>query len=161
MKEYFITVIAVALVGGVIISLVPRGASVKYVRLLCGLCTVGCIAFPVMSFVKGDFNIDELTSLLDYESQEGEYYEEIYNSKINEAEIKNAEATLKSEIIKETSIGNDAFDIKIVTDKNSDEIFISNVEVTICSAGVSIDPRKIEACVYERLGCGCTFFYDF
>ena len=56
MNEYFITVIAVAFVGGIVISLVPNGNTVKYVRLLCGLCVVCSIAFPLVSFFGGEFD---------------------------------------------------------------------------------------------------------
>ena len=79
MKEYFITVMAVAFLGGTIITLVPLGNTTKYVRLLCGLCTVCSIAFPLVSFVGGDFEKEELLSIFDYESKE-----EIWNALPNQ-----------------------------------------------------------------------------
>ncbi len=160
MKEYFITVMAVAFFGGTIITLVPLGNTTKYVRLLCGLCTVCSIAFPLVSFVGGNFEKEDLLSIFDYEGKEESYYEEIYNNCLTDTEINNAEITLKNEIIKGISASEDDFSLNIITEENSGEISIVRVEVIIYSSGMSIDPRRIESCVFERLGCGCEFFYD-
>lgn len=160
MKEYFITVMAVSLMGGVIVSLSPKGNNARYVRLLCGLCTVCCVAFPVVRFAQGGFDREEILSVLDYETKEKEYYDEIYNKKLVGAELKNAEIALKSEIIKELSLQNDSINVNIVTENKSDEICIESVEVIIYPSGLYADPREIEECVEERLGCPCSFFYD-
>lgn len=160
MEEYFITVMAVSLVGGVIIALAPKGNSTRYVRMLCGLCTVCCVAFPVVSLAQNGFDKEGLLSMLDYESREKEYYEEIYNKNLIGAELENAEMTLKSEIIKELSLQNDSLNVNIITENKSDEICIDSVEVIIYPSGLSADPREIEEYVEERIGCPCSFFYD-
>ena len=160
MKEYFITIMAVALAGGMILSLMPRGSSARYVRLLCGLCTVGCVAFPIVGFFDGELDREGILSIFDYEEREREYYEEIYNNNLNNSEIENAEKTLKSEIIKEFSAKNGDIDVRIITKEKSGEFFIENVEVTIYPSGLTLDPKRIEGYVQKRLGCPCEFFYD-
>ncbi len=160
MKEYFITVMAVALMGGVVISLVPEGKSVRYVRLLCGLCTVGCIAFPIADVVGEGLDKDGILSIFDYEGEEQKYYEEIYNKNLDNAEIENAEITLKSEIIKELNAEKDEFDLKIITDIKSDEIYISSVQLVFYKNGLNLNPRTAEKIIFERLGCPTEIFYD-
>ncbi len=160
MKEYFITIMAVALVGGVILSLTPKGSSARYVRLLCGLCTVGCVAFPIVGFFDGELDKEGLLSVFDYEERDKEYYEEIYNNNLNKSEIENAENILKGEILEGVSAKNDDIDVRLVTEDNSGEISILKVEVTIYPSGLTIDPRRIENYVQDRLGCPCEFFYD-
>ena len=59
MKEYFISIIAIALVGSLIISMLPSSSNAKYLRLICGLCAIGCIVFPLI-------NADEM--MIDFES---------------------------------------------------------------------------------------------
>ena len=56
MSEYFLGLITFAFVGAIIFSLVPSGIGKRYVRLLCGLCSVGCIAFPIFDLISGGNN---------------------------------------------------------------------------------------------------------
>ena len=79
MKEYFIAVIAVSLLGGVIVSMLPDGNTAKNVRFLCSLCTVACIAFPLISFFDNGFDSQTLMNVFEQSEQESEFYDEIYN----------------------------------------------------------------------------------
>ncbi len=160
MTEYFITVMAVTLAGGVIISIAPKDSSVRYIKLLCGLCTVCCVAFPLISFVGNGFDTEGLLKLFDYDAVEQAYYEEIYNNNFDKLSIENAEIKLKSEIIKEISAKDEDFDVKIITETSSGEIYISSVRVTIYKSGLSIDPKLIENFIFDSLGCQTVFFYD-
>ncbi len=160
MTEYFITVMAVALAGGVIISLVPTGRTLSYVRLLCGLCTLCCVAFPLVNIVGGEFDKEEILSMFESNDENREYYDEIYNKKLTKAEIENANFILKSEIIKAFSLKSDAIDINIITNNDSDEIYILKVGITLHKSGVDTNPRELKDFVFERLGCETEIFYD-
>ena len=113
MKEYFITVIAVALVGALIISMLPAATNAKYLRLICGLCAIGCIVFPLANMGELSFESDEIIGLFGDSGENDEQYDKIYNNTIENAEITNAQILLKSEIIKELSASDEDFDIKI------------------------------------------------
>ena len=93
------------------------------------MCTVACVASPIVSFVRDDFDKSEILSIFDYSGEEKEYYEEIYNNTILKCEIQNANLILKSNIIKELKADNDSLDVNIITENKSDEKFISMVEV--------------------------------
>ena len=160
MKEYFISVIAVSLVGSVLVSLAPGGGVAKNMKLLCALCTAACIIFPLGTLFWGSISNEDIESLFATEMNEEYNYDEIYNDSLNKYNVINSEIILKSEIIQALKLKNDAFDLKIIQDEESDVFCISYVRVYIYPDGVSVDPRMVEKYIYERLGCECEFVYD-
>jgi len=160
MKEYFVSVIAVSLVGSMLITLAPSGGLSKHIKLLCALCTVACIAFPLVSFFDDRGIVNDIENAFDIHLEEEQVYDEIYNYSINEYGALNAELTLKNEISKALDIRDDAFDVKIVRGEKNGVIYISLVRIYLYSNGLTVDPRKLESYVEERLGCGCEFVYD-
>lgn len=160
MKEYFISVIAASLLGGVIISLIPEGNTVKHVKLLCSLCAVVCIAFPLISILDSSFDKNKIVDMFEQSEDAGENYAEIYNNAFNEYEIINAQERLKQELLQGFSLDKGAIDVKIITDKNNDVIYISSVRVCIYGSGISINPREVKKYVSERFDCECEIVYD-
>ena len=160
MKEYFISIMAVSLVGSVIIAMVSGNSTSKYLKLLCGLCMVGCIVFPLTSVANWSLDSENILKKFDYENGQEKYYDEIYNSSLGKFEIINAEISLKSEILKELSASNDDFDLNIITNQNADGFYISSVVIKVHSSGIDIDPRRIEKYVLKRLNCPCEIVYD-
>ncbi len=160
MKEYFITIMIVALAGGIIVSLASQTNAQRNIKFLCGLCTVACIAFPLVNIAEGDFDKNAILDMFDYGENDEEYYDEIYNLNLENNEISNAKATLKSEILKELDAKNEDFDLNIITSKLNDKIYIDRVETVIYPEGIGINPREIQAYVNKRLGCECVIFYD-
>jgi len=159
MREYLISITALALVGAIVISMIPFGGSARYLKLLCALCTIGCIVFPLSSFVSAEINKDDLVELMTAESIDKEYYDEIYNKSINDQQIKSAEYILKNDIIKRFSADALDFDVNVILEEKSDEILISLVRITIYPEGVTLNIRAIEKYVFEKLGCDCEFEY--
>ena len=160
MTKYFLGLIVIAFVGSAVMSLSPKGTSRAYLKLLCGLCSIGCIAIPLISaFGGGGFMIDEFISAFDGENASEDAMLEIYNSAIEGAAIENAEETLKNEIIKELSTKSDALDVKIITDKSGDDFYIKKITVTLYPSGYALDPRAISDICRSRLGAECDFVY--
>lgn len=160
MKEYFIGIMAVAFLGSTLLTLAPSGFE-KHLRLLCGFCAVAAVLFPVTSFLSGENYIGgEWTELFAQTGNEINYYDEIYNGSLVEAECENAEKILKTDIIKELDLKNDSFDIIIILDKSSDEYSILRTEVIIYASGIDIDPHSVEKYISSRLGCDCEIIYD-
>ena len=160
MKEYFISIIAIALVGALIISMLPDATNAKYLRLICGLCAIGCIVLPLANFGSENFDFDEITELFGNEEDKKEQYDKFYNASIKEAEITNAQILLKSEIIQATSASAKDFDVKIYTANIGDEIYISNIEIKIYPSGIFMDVHAATKCVEENFGCKCRIIYD-
>lgn len=162
MTEYFLGLIALAFFGAVIFSLVPDGISKRYVRLLCGFCSIGCIAFPIFNLIgsgEGMENLKNIEALFAPSAVIDENSVEIYNNSINNATVKNAEESVKCDIIKATSASIDDIDVKIILGKNSDEFYINRVIVYVYPSGYSIEPKQVDKVCRERLGVGCDFIY--
>ena len=160
MTKYFLGLIVFAFVGAVIFSLVPEGTSKRYVRLLCGLCSIGCIAFPIFELINGEkIELDEITALFDTSVSIDENTVEIYKDSLNSATLKNAEEALKNDIIQAVSAKYDDIDVKILLNKSSDEIYIDKINVFIYPSGYSIDPDAVKKVCRGRLGKECNIIY--
>ena len=160
MKEYFVSVIAVSLVGSMLVSLAPNGESFKNIKVLCALCTVACIVFPLVSLFNDGVSAEDVKKAFDIERNEEQKYDEIYNCSLEGYGVLNAESTLKNEIIQTLKINENAFDVRIVLGEENGVIYISLVRFYLYSGGLTVDPRSLETYVLDRLGCGCEFVYD-
>ena len=115
MSDYFLGLILFAFFGAIILSITPQGMSRGYLKFLCGLCSIGCIIFPLASFsIEGGAGRDDVEALFDV----GENYEEnaveIYNSFLDDTVKSNAENNLKSKIISELNADFEDFDVDII-----------------------------------------------
>ena len=159
MREYFLGLILFAFFGSVILSVAPQGLGRKYLGFLCGLCSVGCIIFPLASLTY-DGGAESVKAIFEVSDKYEENAVEIYNLYLDEAVIKNAEENLKSEIISEMGADYEDLDVDIILEKNSDDFYIKCASVTLYPSGYDLDPRGIEKICFSRLECACEFFYD-
>ena len=160
MKEYFLGLIVFAFVGAIMLSLAPDGKSKKYVRLLCGLCSIGCIAFPIFELVNsGGDEIKNISELFETAIEADEKSVEIYNDYVNYTTLKSTEEILKNNIIKGTLTKFDDIDIEISLGKNSGEFYIDEVVVYLYRSGYALDPKKIGEICQKRLGEECKIVY--
>lgn len=159
MNGYFLGLIIFAFVGSVILSLVPSGTSRRYVRFLCGLCSIGCIAFPLFELAGDGIDADGLSEIFEPAYRLEENGAEIYNKSINDATLEIAEQSLKNDIIKELSTKSEALDVEILMSENSDGFYIDDIYVTLYSSGYTLDPDKISEICQRQLKKGCTVVY--
>ena len=161
MKEYFVGIIAVVFVGGMIVSIAPGGTTQKYLRLLCGLSVMACIVMPAVSFFKGcDAPIETWGDLGEIEEYDESKYVEIYNNSLREAGAQNAENIIKNDMLKEFNADEQDFDIRLDNEIISDEIYISGILLEIHPSGVALDPRQMKKYLEDRLECPCTIVYS-
>lgn len=162
MKEYFLAVIVVALLGGVILSLLPDGSSGRCIRLLCGLCVSACVVMPLVSFAgESEYWLQEADKMFSDASNESNIYDEIYKNALAEAEVKNAGIYLKNEMIQALSLEKGDFDINIVIDKITDEKYSYRAELIIYASGLAMDPHGAKEYIEERLRCDVSVIYEF
>jgi hypothetical protein len=160
MAEYFLGLIAFAFFGSVILSLLPEGFSKKYARLLCGLCAIVCVAFPLFEVagnIKNDFK--DIASFFEPSAEIEQNAVEIYNNSINTATLKNVEESLKNDILKGNSVSADGVDVRIVLNNNGDEFYIKEVRAYIYPSGYALDPKKINEICKNKLGTECNIIY--
>ncbi len=161
MKEYLLSLIALAFLGGGVLMLAPDGEAKKGIKLLCSLAAVACIILPLAPLLSDrQFDIDGILDRFAYVSESESGYVEIYNSSLTKAELENAEQQLKSQVLSRFSIKLKAFDIKLNAENKSGEYSISSATLILYPSGLSVDPRPI--CIYlsEQLLCECEVYYD-
>ncbi len=160
MREYFVGIISVVFLGGMIVTIMPSGATQKYLRLLCGLSVMACMVMPVFSlFTERNTGIDNWDALNGFDSGDELEYVEIYNNSLKNAVADNAENALKNDIIREFSARYDDIDVEIEVSASSDEIYILSVWLKIHPSGVLLDPHEIKKYLEDRLQCPCTVVY--
>ena len=161
MKEYFMIVISVIFMGGIVVSLAPEGTGQRYLRLLASLAVTGCIIIPLFFFLDGwQIDANRISEMLAWGEESTQNYEEIYNNTILTEGARKASQALKNGIKQELALDSDGFDARIVAEDNGDEIYIARVELIIYSSGVAINPHAIQKYVKERLGCECVVIYE-
>lgn len=159
MKSYFITLMAVALLNGMIGMISPEGNVKKYIRLLGGLCLLCAMAQPIVSILSGgDFSVEEWLDLP--EMQETVDYDEIYNHALVSGGEKNAETAIKNRILSRFELPSDSMDIEVNFVTNKDELSLGDVRVTLRDQAIFADPREIISYVNESWNCPCTVIYD-
>ena len=160
MKEYFISIVVIALVGSLIISMLPSSSNAKYLRLICGLCAIGCIVLPLINADDTMIDFESLEELF-YNEQNGDNdYDKIYKDAMAKAEISNAEISLKNEIVKACSANYEDFDVEIITKKYSDEFYISKITLKIYPSGITLNVHLIKKYIEEKIGHECVIFYE-
>ena len=160
MRDYFLGLILFAFFGSVILSVTPSGLSRGYLKFLCGLCSIGCIIYPIASLaVDGDAWRENIEGMFEVDENAEESSVEIYNLFLDEVAEKNAEDALKSKIITETNGKEEDACVDIILNKNSDEIYIERVFVYLYPSGYDIDPKKVKKICFSELGCECEILY--
>ena len=160
MKDYFLGLILFAFFGAVVLSIAPSGFSRGYLKFLCGLCSIGCIIFPIASLaVDGDSWKENIEGIFETDEKSKESYAEIYNSFLDDIAEENAEETLKNKIITEMNGKYGDIDVDIILNKSCDEIYIESVFVYFYPSGYDIDPRKVKKICFSEFGCECEILY--
>lgn len=160
MREYFLGLIAFAFFGAVILSLAPSGTPRRYLRLLCGLCSIGCIALPIFDIASGEgVSAESFAAIFDADREIDGANVEIYNLAINSASVDNAELALKERISAELDSDYDAIDVEISLAESTAGAYIERIWIYIYPSGIALDPARIESTVGEVFDAPCEFVY--
>ncbi len=147
--------------GGGVLMLAPEGETKKGIRLLCSLLAVGCILFPLVPLLsESEMDINDIVDKFKYDADSEQTYDEIYNLSLTDAELKNAEYELKSQVISRFNVKNKDFNIKLNCEIKSGEYCISSATLILLPTGIHIDPRPICIYISEQLSCPCEVYYD-
>ena len=160
MKEYFMIVISVIFMGGIVVSLAPEGTGQRYLRLLASLAVTGCIIIPLFSFLDGwQIDANRISEMLTWGEESTQNYEEIYNNTILNVGANKLENKLENEILQELNGKDGDIEIRIIADQKSGEIYIERTEIIIYPSGIALDPRFMKNYISERLECECVVIY--
>ncbi len=162
MKEFLITLMAVAILVGVVGMLTPDGNLAKYVRFAGMLCLLCALASPIVTVLSaltdGDGFAEEI--LGDIGEKEEERYDEIYNNTLMDGSAKYAEEVMKSELTQQFSLPKDSLSVSVELVMENELYQIERVMVVLGEQAVFVDPRQVISFVNERWNCTCTVVYD-
>ena len=158
MGSFCITLIAVAIINGVVGMISPEGDVKKYIRLVGSVGLLLAIVLPLYTaIVDGGIELDSLFPSVDAEAEK---YEDIYEGALIEGGRLEAQRVLKNAMASELDIKAEDFDVLIEVDRSSNSAKISSVSVLLHTTAIFTDHREISAFVNERLNCPCSVIYD-
>lgn len=163
MKTYIVSLLAVALISGIVSMLSPNGGSgiKKSVSLLSALCVLCILVRPIgkiASELKNAGSIFERGIVSSNYSEEN--YAEIYNNnliKYSEADVSEA---LGNMLCTEFELPAETIDVSAVMSDNGNEYIVDRVIICLRGKAVFSDPHKICEYVNSLLKCECEIIYD-
>jgi len=159
MKSYLITMMAVALLNGMLGMIAPDGNTKKYVRLLGTLCLLCAMVQPILGLgAEGEGLFQKLWDLSVEETLPN--YGEIYNQALLSGGKENLENILKSRIAEAYSLSLDSFDVAVELAMKNNETTVRQVKLTLRETAVLVDPRELSDHINEWLGCPCVVIYE-
>ncbi len=158
MRNFCITLIAVAIINGVLGMISPEGDIKKYIRLVGSIGLLLAIVLPLYTvIVDGGIDLDPLFSP---DRSEDEKYEDIYEGALSEGGRVEAQRVIKNSISGELNMDPEDFDVFVEIDGSSGSIKISSVSVLLHTSAIFVDHREISAFINESLDCPCSVIYD-
>ena len=159
MKEYFSTLIAVALLTSVFGMLSPGGNIKKYVRLAGAFCLLCALIIPWTDFLLKNEGLSEDFGIEEWQSDTVDY-DEIYYASLMDGGIKNAQSIMKNRILNHFSLSEDSLELQINVDTSKDTMILTEVTLWIRSSAILLDPQELTSYVNEEWGCPCVVIYD-
>lgn len=159
MKEYGMTLTAVALLGGVLGMLSPEGDLKKYIRLVVALCLLCAMVQPLIAaWSEGGWLSGETWQLWKWE--ETEDYDDIYKQSLLSGSEKQVSSLLKQQILSEFQVSEASVDVVVKIEMENDRSEVREIWITLREEAVFIDPKRITALIEEQWECPCTILYD-
>ena len=159
MKEYFMTLMSVALLNGILHMISPEGDIKKYVRLLGALCLLCAMTVPLFSaLAEGEGSLNFLTEF--GQSTEQSNYDEIYQNSLLNGNKTETEKNIKTRMIQELSIEASTFDVSAEIVLKNEKTDLESVTVTLRDSAIFADPRQIIEWINGVYGCSCVIVYE-
>ena len=155
MRTYFLSVIAVAVFGGICEELLPeKNAARPHVRLVTGLCVLLVLILPVkdalgsLGALFGSLSLEEI--LGEEGSEEG--YESIFDAILSDYTREEAERIIGAELTEALGLREGTCRAEITVGESGE---LLRVKVFVTGGAVLESPYGIEELVNERYGCPC------
>ena len=159
MRSYLMSLISVALLGGVVGMISPEGDLKKYVRLLGTLCLLCAMVGPVFSLLQDDgLRLDGWLENLAPDDEIN--YEEIYNNALVEGGEKQAAEAIRTSILNSFALPEDSIEVDVEFILENDEEKRSRVQILLRDKAIFADPREIISHVESMGSCQCVIVYE-
>jgi len=157
MREFWMTLLGVSLLSGVVEMLLPQeGEGKKYVKLVGALCVLTLLINPLASLLRGLWNEDPENIEEIFSAPETQDYEAVFSEAVLKGEREEIERLLEENIQRECGIQEGALTVR--THWEDDALTVVWVEVGM--DGITVEPHAVISYVENWLGCRCEFLYD-
>ena len=150
MKEYVLSILAVATVGSLILILAPEGEGGgirEHISLIVGLATILVIISPISKALEAIRNID-LDGLKD-NAYDREEYESIFYDTLEKSEISNLKSGVKAELKSKFGIDEGECSVEITLKDGT----LHRILIRLYGSAIWCDSRAIEEHFHNLLGC--------
>lgn len=149
-KEYIISIIAIAAIGTFALMIAPdgEGGGIKrYIKLIVGLSAIIVVTSPIFSLIDrlSELKLDSIS----ISQNDREEYESIFQMSYETIERENLKSGIKSALYDKFSIKEDECEIELTTRDGK----ICRVLVRLYGSAVWCDSGEIEKYLGGLLGC--------
>ena len=155
MKQYFLSIIMVSLVGSVVSMIAPEGEGgglSRHVSLAVGVCLILVCFAPAASAVEWLRELDIEAVLPDGDENRAEY-ESIFDSAYTEAEIDNLCEGIKSAVCQKFGLDPLSLSISVRLADGEQGKTLERVFLTLYGSAIWADTEEIERYLGSLLGC--------
>ncbi len=162
MREYMMNVIGTAFLCGLTSVICPSGKLKKTVAVIASLVLVITAVAPILSALSAEnkgardissmLNISAFCDNTDYKNVLDQSVEKMAAEAVCEYVGQLLESELEA-LPGEYSITSEAVYC-------GGEIIIESISVTLLGKGILINPRRVMACIKEKLDCNCTVYEE-
>lgn len=156
MKRYFLSVILVAVFGGIAEELLPEGSTVRpHVRLAAGLCVLLVLVLPLKSLLvsAGElFGSVDLSGVLAGDGGREEAYESLFEGMLSQYSREEAGRLVGEEITRVFGLSEGTCRAVLTL---TEEGAIERVTVFVSGTSILASPYEIADYVNGRFSCPC------
>ena len=157
MRDFWMTLVGVSLLSGVVGILVPKGHK-KYLRLLTGLCLLCVMADPLVALAEEGASALE-QSLSDQEDLLSDY-DEIYNKALQEADASYLASFIKIHLCQTIPIDQDDISVTAFLESDGEGSVLKRTTVILHAGAVAKDPHAIVEEVESLTRAPCVIVYE-
>lgn len=159
MKNYILSVIAVAACGGVVNAICPDGEGKslkKAVSMIMSLFLIIAAAKPLISLIKAVQTQDSGDIVEYFTKSQNENYGGVWSETLNDITSRSVEIYVSKVMEEDFGIDIENFDIRCEIAELNGEMVLEDVTVVLSGSGILHNPRKIQTSIEDILGCECT-----
>lgn len=153
MKEYIISIIALAFICAVVSMLSPEGEGGglgKHVKLISGLLLILACLSPIISLVKGLYDLD-LAGLRYHYGKSSEEYESIFLSELSIADVENVKQDVENRLAEKFGLKKESFSVSIRITPERDRIDL--ILIRLFDSAIWTDTGKLEEYLERIYNC--------
>lgn len=155
MREYILSVIAVAALGSIAVGICPGGEGQgikRTVSLIMSLLLILSVGKPLLGLTDA-FDMEKFKEKFTYS---GDSYEEAWHSTIVGVTEAGVRSAVSDALINGIGLGEDDFSVTCELSELGDVLELKSITVELFGGGLLKNPRSIEAELTDVFMCECT-----